>query len=372
MYSNITDSYKFILGDARRSKKQYRNDVKKKLNDLRVNAPEVMLKITSFSTSNKQVVDHLSYITRNGNVPVFDSYDRDVSEERAAGDIARDIAEIKGRKTMNMILSMPPGTPENAFVDATQDYLKKHFGNHDYHYAFHNNTECYHVHVVVPMVDRNLNRINPRKADLEKWREGFAEELEIKGVPANAMKSLARGKFPKNKTRFQTAKDMSVLFEHGEAHFENDPDNNMSYYAILERKGIKKTYWGVGIKDALEISKVKLGDNIKLSRAAKEEISLNVDIRKNGKVIGKKKIDTHRNGWVVRSKKSIEEDNSIKPLSGELKKKVISAWRYIYKDMVDNKDRKTAESINQLMKDSFKTSFMFRDQHIVEDNELTR
>ena len=372
MYSNITDSYKFILGNARRSKKQYRNDVKKKLNNLWVNAPEVMLKITSFSSSNKQVVDHLSNISRNGNVPIFDSYDRDVSEERAAGDIARDIIEIKGRKTMNMILSMPPGTPENSFVDATQDYLKKHFGNHDYHYAFHNNTDCYHAHVVVPMVDRNLKRINPRKADLEKWREGFAEELEIKGVPANAMKSLARGKFSNIKTRFKTTQDMSVLFEHGEAHFENDPDKNMSYYAILDRKGIKKTYWGVGIKDALIKSQVELGDKIKLRRAGKEEIRLNVDIRKNGKVIGQKNIDTHRNAWIVKSEKTLEEEKTIKPVSGDLRKKVISAWRYIYKDMVDNQDRETAKSINQLMKDNFKTSFMSRDQKNIDENELTR
>ncbi len=274
MFSNNTDAYNFILGNARRSKKENRIAIKKKVNKLRVNAPEVMLKITSFTKTKKQVVDHLSYIARNGNVPIFDSYDRDVSEERAAGDIARDIVEIKGRKTMDMVLSMPPGTPENAFVDATQEYLKKYFGNHDYFYSFHNDTDCYHAHVVVPMVDRNLNRINPRKADIERWREGFAEELEIKGIPANAMKSIAKGKYKNNipNSKFRT--------------------------------------------------------------------------------------------------KGTNEDK--RAVSEPLKRKVISAWRYIYKDMTDNNERETAESINQFMKDEFKTSFMVRGQDKIEDNELTR
>lgn len=274
MFSNNTDAYNFILGNARRSKKENRISIKKKINSLRVNAPEVMLKITSFTTTKKQVVDHLSYIARNGNVPIFNSYDRDVSEERAAGDIAREIIEIKGRKTMDMVLSMPPGTPENAFVDSTQEYLKKYFGNHDYFYSFHNDTDCYHAHVVVPMVDRNLNRINPRKADIEKWREGFAEELEIKGIPANAMKNITKGKY----------------------------------------------------KNTIPISKLKNGGT--------------------------------------------KEDKM--PVSDALKRKVISAWRYIYKDMADNNEREIAESINQFMKDEFKTSFMVRGQDKTEDNELTR
>jgi len=105
--SKSDDLWVLSLGASRRASKQkHIKTAKKKIQNLIQSAPEVMVKITSFCKDASTVTDHLSYLCRNDD-PIYNSYDVDVSEEREAGDITRDLSEIKGRKTCNMILSMP-------------------------------------------------------------------------------------------------------------------------------------------------------------------------------------------------------------------------------------------------------------------------
>jgi len=63
-----------------------------------------------------------------------------------------------------------------------------------------------HVHVVVKAVSEKGDRLNIRKADLQKWRESFAEKLRSRGIEANATKRIAR--LQKNRSDKQSVKQM--------------------------------------------------------------------------------------------------------------------------------------------------------------------
>ena len=50
-----------------------------------------------------------------------------------------------------------------------------------------------HVHISVRAESRHGSRLNPRKADLHRWRETFAEKLRGWGVDAEATRQSTRG-----------------------------------------------------------------------------------------------------------------------------------------------------------------------------------
>jgi hypothetical protein len=50
-----------------------------------------------------------------------------------------------------------------------------------------------HVHLSVRAESKNGRRLNPRKADLQRWREMFAERLRGWGIDAEASRQATRG-----------------------------------------------------------------------------------------------------------------------------------------------------------------------------------
>jgi hypothetical protein len=51
-----------------------------------------------------------------------------------------------------------------------------------------------HVHISVRAESRRGKRLNPRKADLQRWRETFAEKLREWGIDAEATRQATRGR----------------------------------------------------------------------------------------------------------------------------------------------------------------------------------
>jgi hypothetical protein len=49
------------------------------------------------------------------------------------------------------------------------------------------------VHLSVKAESRRGKRLNPRKADLQRWRETFAERLRERGIDAEATRQATRG-----------------------------------------------------------------------------------------------------------------------------------------------------------------------------------
>jgi len=49
------------------------------------------------------------------------------------------------------------------------------------------------VHISVRAESKHGRRLNPRKADLQRWRETFAEKLRGWGIDAEASRQASRG-----------------------------------------------------------------------------------------------------------------------------------------------------------------------------------
>ncbi|MGV8294034.1 relaxase/mobilization nuclease domain-containing protein, partial [Pseudomonas aeruginosa] len=98
------------------------------------------------------------------------------------------------RDTMHMVMSMPPGTDPEAVRCAVREYAKKTFGgNHEYAFVLHTDEAHPHCHLTVKCRGFDGAQLNPRKAQLQAWRESFALEMEAEGVPAEATARRSRG-----------------------------------------------------------------------------------------------------------------------------------------------------------------------------------
>lgn len=200
--AHFLDDFKLVFSPAKRSRSM--RAASERLRRLPAHgSPQVMLKITGWGRGGGKLQAHGDYISRNGKIPVYDSMDSDLGDDGPRRDkvrdfmdglIERDTGRANRRYTMNMMLSMPPGTDPDRFAGAVRGFLATEFDNHPYLYAFHNDTDHPHAHIVVAIKGHDGERLNPRKADLQDWREHFADALVREGIEADATPALARGR----------------------------------------------------------------------------------------------------------------------------------------------------------------------------------
>ncbi|MCR5876653.1 relaxase/mobilization nuclease domain-containing protein [Phenylobacterium sp. J426] len=166
-------------------------------------APEVMVKVTGRTRDPAHLAAHLTYITRNGELPAEGPGGVEVGDRKAVLDLARDwefrnVADNRRRAnspfSVSLILSMPSGTEPFKLQDAARAFADQTFGGRfDYMFALHTDTPHPHVHVSVCAAGEEGARLNPKKADLEAWRQLFARELRARGIEAEATPRRARG-----------------------------------------------------------------------------------------------------------------------------------------------------------------------------------
>lgn len=163
-------------------------------------APEVLVKISGGAKDMRGVKAHMDYISRNGAVEIED-HDGLIHQGKEQVRSVRDdwygagIPYENGtkREAFNIVLSMPPGTDRSAVKAAARGFAKELFANHQYVFAAHEDEKHPHVHLTVKAMDVAGVRLNPRKADLQRWRETFAEKLVEQGIEANATPRRVRG-----------------------------------------------------------------------------------------------------------------------------------------------------------------------------------
>ncbi|MCP2091983.1 UNVERIFIED_ORG: hypothetical protein J2Y81_008089 [Paraburkholderia sediminicola] len=167
--------------------------------------PEVMVKITNRKgTQNGMgaIRAHLDYVSRNGQVELEDQEGNLVFGRLEVRDLVqmwrnagRGIEETSARReAFNVMLSMPPGTDRTAVKNAARAFADEEFGGQrNYVFAAHEDEAHPHVHIVVLARGWDGRRLNPRKTDLQRWRERFAQELRDRGVEANATPRRTRG-----------------------------------------------------------------------------------------------------------------------------------------------------------------------------------
>ncbi len=191
---------------------------------VRPNAKQVMVKITGGGRGMKAVAAHFRYVSRLGKPEVGGKGQtlelEDENGDRLNGaEAVRDLQydwQISGgyipeeshrREAFNIILSMPEGTPGAQVRDAAREFARETFEGHKYVFALHDDTASPHVHLTVRAEGIDGVRLNPRKADLHRWRERFAARLQDQGIDAVATRAATRGmvQAPKQLWRIQAA-----------------------------------------------------------------------------------------------------------------------------------------------------------------------
>jgi len=167
-------------------------------------APQVMVKVTGGGRGMKAIAAHFRYISKNGRLEIEDQRGetmrgkdslRDLADEwRFGGSMIPDDAEPGHRReAFNIMLSMPRETDPLVVQRAAREFAKAELADHKYVMVLHDHQANPHVHITVRTESRMGRRLNPRKADLHRWRETFAEKLRERGVAAEATRQATRG-----------------------------------------------------------------------------------------------------------------------------------------------------------------------------------
>lgn len=168
-------------------------------------APQVMVKVTGGGRGMKAIAAHFRYISKNGRLEIEDQRGEtmrgkdtlhDLAEEWRFGGslIPDDAAPGHRREAFNIMLSMPRGTDPMAVQRAAREFAQAELADHKYVMVLHDHQANPHVHISVRAESRRGKRLNPRKADLHRWRETFAEKLHGHGIEAEATRQATRGK----------------------------------------------------------------------------------------------------------------------------------------------------------------------------------
>jgi hypothetical protein len=167
-------------------------------------APQVMVKVTGGGRGMKAIAAHFRYISKNGRLEIEDQRGetmrgkdslRDLADEwRFGGSLIPDEAEPGARReAYNIMLSMPRGTDPLTVQRAARQFAQTELADHKYVMVLHDHQANPHVHISVRAESKHGKRLNPRKADLHRWRETFAERLRGYGVEAEATRQATRG-----------------------------------------------------------------------------------------------------------------------------------------------------------------------------------
>ena len=160
-------------------------------------APQVMVKVTGGGRGMGAIAAHFRYISKNGRLEIEDDLGEKIQGRNAVRDLAEDwrfggslIPEDSDaglrREAFNIMLSMPRGTDPLAVQRAARAFAKAELAGHKYVMVLHDHQANPHVHISVRAEARNGKRLNPRKADLHRWRETFAQRLREQGIDAEA------------------------------------------------------------------------------------------------------------------------------------------------------------------------------------------
>lgn len=163
-------------------------------------APEVMVKISGHTKGADHVAAHLDYISRNGKIELEDERGEVLKGKTAVRGLAKDWSQDQGKRrkntrdTTSIVLSMPAGTDPKDVKNAARAFAQEQFSdNYQYVFALHTDTDSPHVHLTIKNLGYDGRRLHVKKGDPQTWREKFANQLERRGVEAEATSRATRG-----------------------------------------------------------------------------------------------------------------------------------------------------------------------------------
>jgi hypothetical protein len=165
-------------------------------------APQVMVKVTGGGRGMLAIAAHFRYISKNGRLDIETEQGDTLRGKSAVHELGEDwryggsLIGDEGfrREAFNIMLSMPRGTDPLIVQKAAREFAQTELADHKYVMVLHDHQANPHVHISVRAESMSGRRLNPRKADLQRWRETFAEKLRGYGVEAEATRQATRGR----------------------------------------------------------------------------------------------------------------------------------------------------------------------------------
>lgn len=199
---------------AKRNRVKDLEAVKGKIKRVVERATEAMVKITGRVRDKAHLKSHFEYISRNCKVELENERGEVIATRERLLEEHKDWSDDFGkpraneRHTVNIVLSMPAGTEPEAVRRAARSFAKEKFGDtNQYVMALQHpgndpKSKQPHVHLTVKTRGYDGSRLDPKKADLQDWRETFAEKMREQGYNVEATPRRSRGVIEKGK-RFQ-------------------------------------------------------------------------------------------------------------------------------------------------------------------------
>ena len=202
-------SAKFTSTDGRLSTPQARATyVRQKLQAMVRRSPQVVVKLVRAPKGMKGISNNLTYISRDGQLEIEDQDGQVIHGKDAVADLKAEwrdggipiAADSTMRDAFHLVLSMPTRTDPLSVQRAARDFAKEEFAGYQYAMVLHtyetdpdpHPSPHPHVHLTVKAAGLDGVRLNPRKADLQRWREGFAEALREHGIEATTTSRIHR------------------------------------------------------------------------------------------------------------------------------------------------------------------------------------
>ena len=165
-------------------------------------APQVMVKVTGGGRGMLAIAAHFRYISKNGRLDIETEQGDTVRGKSAVHELGDDWRyggsligdEGYRREAFNIMVSMPRGTDPLIVQRAAREFAQTELADHKYVMVLHDHQANPHVHISVRAESMSGRRLNPRKADLQRWRQTFAEKLRGYGVEAEATRQATRGR----------------------------------------------------------------------------------------------------------------------------------------------------------------------------------
>lgn len=186
----------------------YKGSFDRKTSDMlrtAIGTKQAILKITSYGKGEK-IRNHLRYISRRAELELEDQDGNKITTLSEQNTILRywslDFDNTKNsRDSLHLILSTPPESDRKAAENTAREFLKEEYGKlgHEYLFVAHNDTEHPHIHAVIKMRSIHGKKLNPRKSDLTKAREKFAEKCRENGIEVESSSRAERGLSGKSK-----------------------------------------------------------------------------------------------------------------------------------------------------------------------------
>ena len=162
---------------------------------------QVMVKVTGGGRGMAAIAAHFRYISKSGRLDIEDDRGNLHRGKEALHDLVEQwryggtpIDEVGHRReAFNIMLSMPRGTDPAIVLGAARDFARDELLGHRYVMVLHEHQANPHVHLSVKAASMLGQRLSPRKADLHRWRETFAEKLRERGIEAEATRQATRG-----------------------------------------------------------------------------------------------------------------------------------------------------------------------------------